>query len=270
MAYRVAVPDQLSALPLFRELEADGECEVVRDTPANVGIRFSGGSEHFDAALITPLDYARHGGPFRILPGIGVSVSGPTGTSRLRVRQDASAVATIAADLRSTYDLALATLLLREKYPGLGSIATPPSIVPVSDTSTLGFERSDAVLDWFPYPAPRFSGHFALDVYEEWVDLTEVPLVLLLWVVRDDVESVPLFRKLASAFQAGTASFGTLAGHLAGVLSLSEIVVNEFFARHSYGLTHQQVDAMDTLFRVAYSYGMLGDVPDIQFLDPTE
>jgi len=70
MAYRLAVPDQLAALPVFRELELDEQCEVVRDSPANVGIRFSGGAEPFDAALITPLDYARHGGSFRILPGI--------------------------------------------------------------------------------------------------------------------------------------------------------------------------------------------------------
>ena len=270
MAYRLAVPDQLAALPLYRELEQDDQCEVVRDTPANVGVRFSGGQEHFDAALISPLDYARHGGSFRILPGIGVSVAGPTGTSRLRIRPDATSIGTLASDLRSTYDLAVATLLLREKFHAMGPEGGAPAIIPVPATAQLGFERSDAVLDWYGYPAPRYTEDFALDLYEEWVDLTEAPLVLLLWVVRENVESVPVFKKLATAFQRGTESIGEYAGSVAEKLSLSESAVRAYFDRHSYGLAHDHLDAIDSLFRVAYAYGMLGDIPDIQFLDPTE
>ncbi len=270
MVYRVAVPDQLSAIPFYRELESDGRCEVIRDTPANIGIRFSGGQERFDAALITPLDYARHGGSFRILPGIGVSVSGPTGTSRLRIRRDATAITSMASDLRSTYDLAIATLLLREKFPAMGPKQSPPAIVPVPDTTSIGFDRADAVLDWFPYPRSRPIGDFALDLYEEWVDLTEAPLVQLLWVVREDVESIPVFNLLASAFEKGSASLQDYARQLTASLSVSEATLREFFDRHSYGLTHDQVDAIDSFFRIAYAYSMLGDVPDIQFLDPSE
>ena len=160
--------------------------------------------------------------------------------------------------------------MLREKYPPAGAEATPPKIIPVPATRDIRFDRSDAVLDWFPHPVPRFTDDFSLDVYEEWVDLTEAPLVLMLWVLRQDAESEPIFRMLANAFQKGVASISSSMSDLASRYSISETVAREFFARHMYGLTHEHLDAIDTLFRVAFSYGMLGDIPDIQFLDPTE
>ncbi len=268
MPYRLAVPDQLSAFPAFRELESDTDCDVVRDTPSKVGIRFASGDERFDAALITPLDYARHGGSFRILPGIGVSVAGGTGASLIRIGQDTTAVASISSDLRSTYDLALATLLLREKFPGLGDEAAAPKVVPVADTLAVDLAQTDAVLDWYAYPPGQYPHEFAIDVYEEWVDLTEAPLVLLLWVVREDVDSVPLFRKLATAFQNGVQTIPDYSRDESARLGIPEPAVREFFHRHTYTLTHEQVDSIDTLFRVAYAYGMIGDIPDILFLEP--
>jgi predicted solute-binding protein len=270
MAYRFAVPDILSALPVYQALRHDEACEVVKDTPANIGLRFMGGEEHFDAALISPLDYARHGGSFRIVPGIGVSVAGPTGVSFIRVRQDATAIATLATDLRSTYDLALTTLLLREKFPAMGGEAVPPKIVPVQDARSIGFEKSDAVLDWQPQPAIEQPEDFSLDLYEEWVDLTELPLVLLLWVVREDVESIPVFNKIAASMQSGLTSIPSIAHEQTEIRSLPETTIHAYLQRHEYGLSEGHVDAVDTLFRLAYTYGMLGDIPDILFLSPAE
>ena len=270
MAFRFAVPDTLAVIPLITGLEADSECEVVRDTPANIGVRFSGAGEQFDAALISPFDYARHGGSYRILPGIAVSVVEPTGVSRLRIRPDAVTLTSLATDLRSTSDVVLATLLLKEKYPPAGREGKGPVIVPVENATNATFGKADAVLEWFPSPPRNQPEGFFLDLYDEWLDLTEAPLVLGFWVVREEADSKDVFSKVTSAAKQGVADLSPSITRGAERYGLDEVTVRSVFGKHSYTMGVEQMDGIDSLFRVAFAHSVLGDVPEIVFFDPSE
>src|SRR3972149_1401716 len=111
MRVRLVVPDVLAVAPLIEGLQRDGDVELTGGTPFEVSRLFFASGALYDAALLSPFEYARHAGPYRILPGIAVSAVAPPGLSRVRIRPDARSVSSIVADGHSPSDIALKTVL---------------------------------------------------------------------------------------------------------------------------------------------------------------
>lgn len=268
-----AIPDALAVLPLVQGLGGDDSpFSLVRRAPALVARALADETQNTRLGLISPIDYARHAGSYRIVPGIAVSGRMSAGAARVRVRPDARSIRTLAVDPRATSEIVLASILVAEKFPAAdGSAHQLPTIVPVADPTAGSLTSHDAVLEYHPWPgqSPDTSG-FSFDLYEEWADLTDLPWVSAMWVVREEDGEQPWVNALTSARDAGQKDLKRLAAVAATVHHLSPSDAHDHLQHYIYDLGEEQQDSLREFFQYAFYLGILKDVPEIVFFDPTE
>lgn len=268
-----AIPDALAVLPLVEGLGGDdGPFTLARRAPSLVARSLAEETHNTRLGLISPIDYARHAGSYRIVPGIAVSSRLPAGVARVRVRPDARAIRTLAVDPRATSEIILASILVAEKFPAAdGSAQQLPTIVPVPDATADGLTTHDAVLEYHPWPEPRAtSSEFSFDLYEEWADLTDLPWVSAMWVVREENGEEAWVRALTAARDAGQQDQRRLVSEAASSLHLSPTDVQGHLLSFEYEMGEEQQDSLREFFQYAFYLGILKDVPEIVFFDPTE
>jgi predicted solute-binding protein len=77
MKSRLAASDALYMKPLLFGLDrTDSPFDLVTDFPAINSLKLSERSDGIRNAFLSPIDYARHGGEYRIVPNICVASSG--------------------------------------------------------------------------------------------------------------------------------------------------------------------------------------------------
>lgn len=272
MKARCAAPDALSVLPLLHGLnDPDGPFEVVRDWPSQVAMDLAREQANTRVALISPFDYARHGGPYRIVPGIAVSAPEATGIASLRVRPDARSIHTLAADPRAAADIILATIVIAEKFSASGDDRKKVAIVPSPDPSAVTFDRCDAILEYHPYPsAPGLSEGFVLDLYEEWKDLTGFPHVTGLWVFREEDGQDAWVQSLTDAAGAGVTMRERIARDEALRRGADAPAFVSQIGALSYEFGEAQESSILELYEYAFFHGLVGDIPDLRYFDPSE
>jgi predicted solute-binding protein len=273
MRPRAAVPDALAALPLVQGLDADGGLFTLgRDVPARVARALADESDLTKVGLISPIDYARHAGSYRIVPGIAVSTRVATGTARVRVRGDARSISTLAVDPRVTSETVLAAVLTAEKFSASTEAERRlPTIVPVASAVRTDFTSADAILEYHPWPDPP--GHedeFSLDLYEEWTDLTDLPWVSAIWVTREEDGEASWVKELSDARDRGVSIIDRI-GHDAAIAhGLAPARTVDVLRSFEYTLGPDQEDSLREFFQYAFYLGILKDVPDLTFVDPSE
>jgi predicted solute-binding protein len=267
--FRLAVPDVAWAYPLTAAMLKDGEHDVIVGTPSETAIRFSDPKARVDAALLSPIEYARHGSSSFVVPGIAVSVPHPSAACRLSIRAGARSIGSIASDLRSTSDVFLTSLLLKEKFPSLAPGASGgPTIVPVRNVADASFDTVDAILASPVFPSSDDGNVFTLDVYEEWRDLVEAPLVVAFWVAREATYGLDLLRLVHASAERGRSQLDRIAASFAGGRAADVSALLSFWSSFSFDMNDSVVDSVDDVYRLAYEHGSFGDVPDLTFLEP--
>lgn len=268
MKPRCAAPDALSVLPLLHGLDRPQSIfETVRDWPSQVALDFSEEKHNTRVAFISPVDYARYGGLYRVVPGIAVSVPEPSDVAILRVRPDARYIHTLAADPRSASDIVLASIIIAEKFPDADGGKKNATILPALDPSTVSFDRCDAVLEYHPYPYRSEPEGFALDLYEEWKDLTGCSHVLGFWVLRDGDGSPEWMEALKSASIDGPRLRKEIAEDEARRTSASVEQYTHQIGAFNYELTAEQEESIHELFQFAFYHGIIGDVPELRYVE---
>ncbi|MCU0452476.1 MAG: hypothetical protein MUE68_02370 [Bacteroidetes bacterium] len=273
MRPRAAIPDALASMPLVQGLEAEsGLFTLGRDVPVRVARALADASDQTKVALISPIDYARHAGSYRIVPGIAVSTRSATGTARVRVNGRARAIKTLAVDPRVTSETVLAAILVAEKYPALNeSERQLPKIIPVASPEQAEFTTADAILEYHPWPDRL--GHdegFSFDLYEEWTDLTDLPWVSAFWVMRVEDGEAEWAKALADAKGRGLPLIERIGHDAALARGLPPVPTADVLRSFSYDLLEEHEDAVHEFFQYAFYLGILKDVPELAYFDPSE
>ena len=270
MKSRLAVPELLFVRPLLFGLEAaDSPFELSFDSPAENSVKFSRRSEEIRGAFLSPIDYARHGAEYCIVPGIGVSSARPAGAIQLVLKKNLRSIERIAIDIRFTSEVILAKIILEEKYRNLPSHRSKLQFIPfVADPFSI-FGKVDAVLTVaasLPVFAERDDA-FSIDLVEEWKDLTDLPYVHGFWVGREDELNEQESRALLRAQVQGSAFKGKIAEDYARENGLPIQAAKDYIDAFSYSLGKEEENALEEFIRYAYYHGAIGDIPDIRFFD---
>lgn len=174
----------------------------VQGTSAGKRIKLEGAG----CAFLSPIDYARHGAEYCIVPTVAVSSSRPTGAIELYVNSDVYDIETMAVDIRVTSEIILAKIILMEKYPNSEQEEANVQIVPMMPNLDAMLSKADAALLVNVAPiAERKHDGFKLDLVEEWYDLTDLPYVHGFWVGRQDEMLIDDVRRLIRAKKDGVA-----------------------------------------------------------------
>jgi predicted solute-binding protein len=260
---RFAYRKEFATEPLARALENRGWIVTATENPADALL-----AGNADIVLTPALDYARNVGvvDFALVPGVGIMTAGFAGVLKLVFNRGLSGVASIAAHDPGSSDAMVARIVLSEKHdieprmvPAQGKALD--DMLATADAALLAGD--DAVFD--------LSGNTSLlDLSDEWEDLVEAPLpYMIAWgrvgEIDDDVLAELTLARDAAVLMlpdfAATHEHGSVA--------------TAFYERYlkgsiRYSLEEQDLIGLDALYRYAFYYALVSDVPAIKYLPEGE
>ena len=268
MKSRLAVPDALYLKPLVFGLDrTDSPFDLVKDIPAKNAIKLSERSDGIRNAFLSPIDYARHGGEYRIVPNICVASSNQTNTIQLVLKSNLRNVERVAIDIRFTSEIILAKIILSEKYRNQPTHSTFQFIPMMPDVDAM-LTKADAAL--IVQDNPQKIGRtdtFTLDLVEELNDLTGLPYIHGFWVGREEELSKTEAQALLTAKNIGILLKSQIAQSVAQQQNLSLNEQTNYLSSFSYDFGKKEEESLAEFIHYAYFHGVIGDVPDIIFFD---
>lgn len=269
MKSRLAASDEVYLKPLLFGLDRpDSPFELQLDIPAKNAIKLSERSEGIRNAFLSPIDYARHGAEYCIIPNICVASSQRTETIQLFLKSELHNINRIAVDIRVTSEIILAKIILIEKYHNLPSGNSNLLFIPMMPDVDAMLAKADAALlvnDKHKTLIP--SGTFVLDLVEEWNDLTDLPYVHGFWVGREEELTLDEAKALTMAKENGVRLKPQIAQTVARQQNLSLDEMTQYFSYFSYDLGEREEEGLAEYIKYAYYYNVISDVPDIRFFD---
>ncbi len=266
---RLGVSEALYLRPLLAGLDAeDSPFQLVTDLPAVNAVRINERTSDIRCAFLSPIDYARHAGSYRMVPGVAVSSDRATNTITFTVGKDVRNIRKVAVDIRVTSEIILAKILLIERLKNMPGNGTDIEFIPMMPSLDTMLQKADAALivNLAPSKAPP-SNLFSLDLVEEWNDMTGLPYVHGFWVAREEDLSRDAVDALIRARDRGVADLERAIHLRASEYELPQDNMKTYFDSFRYDFGEDVVDGLNEFATMAYYHGVLGDVPDINFFD---
>jgi chorismate dehydratase len=202
---RLGAVAYLNTKPLVHQLgDFAPWAEIVYDVPSRLADGLAAGT--LDVALIPSIEYLRDPG-YRIVSDACIGCRGPVLSVKLFFRPPPGETRTLALDEGSRTSVALARILLAERFD------VHPRTVPLPIGASADDVAADAVLligdRAIRSPAGRWAEVW--DLGEEWCRWAKLPFVFALWVARPGVEIEGIEEALRSARDAGVAHLDEIA-----------------------------------------------------------
>ncbi len=266
---RLGISEAVYLRPLLSGLDAQGSpIELVPDLPAVNAVRINERTSDIRCAFLSPIDYARYAGSYRIVPGIGVSSATATNTITFTVGKNVRNIRKVAVDVRITSEIILAKILLIERLKNLPGKGSDIEYVPMLPSLSAMLQKADAALivNLAPTKTPP-PDLFTLDLVEEWTDMTGFPYLHGFWVAREEDISREIVDALIQAKDQGIADLDNVIRVQASERGLSEDYMRAYFNSFGYDLSEDVMNGLNEFITMAYYHGVLGDIPDINFFN---
>ena len=186
---RIAFVRYLNTRPLVEGLERLDSVELVPAAPSHIARLLV--DNRADIGLASLIDAARSPVPLRLIPSGMIGCDGPTLTVRLYSAVPFERVARLHADAESHTSVALARIILAERF------GTHPGIVEFDARERIELTGTRAQAEWPETllligdkvvtdepPAGRYPHQ--LDLGQAWRDLTGFPFVYAVWMCREE------------------------------------------------------------------------------------
>ncbi|MGD0898742.1 MAG: menaquinone biosynthesis protein [Thermoguttaceae bacterium] len=213
---RIGAVAYLNAQPLVYGLERLApEARVVVDFPSRLADGLA--EDRLDVAIVPSIEYLRRPG-YTIVSDACIACEGPVRSVKLFSRVPLHEIRSLALDEGSRTSVALARILLKERF-GLH-----PELVPLP----LGMRLADApaeaavLIGDRAMREPEGDFEYVWDLGGAWFDWTGLPLVFALWVARPGAEAAPIGRILSAARDEGVGRLAEIARREAPVVGLPE------------------------------------------------
>jgi chorismate dehydratase len=244
---RVGAVSYLNTKPLIWGLHGRQGVDLQLDVPA----RLLEGLERrrFDVAMLPVIDYQRLEG-LRLIPSAGIGSDGPTLTVRIFSRTPVERIARLACDRDSHTSVALARVILAERY-GL-----QPELVDLPGDS--GGAEAKLLIGDKVVREDAAAWPVQLDLGEAWKAHTGLPFVFAAWMARGDVELGDLPAVLEQAKRAGLANIAEIVERHAAELGWPAELAERYLTRHmQYDIGPRQLEAIRLFHCLAARHGTI-------------
>jgi len=256
---RIGSVSFLNAKPLIYGLEEIPGIKLQLEVPSRLidGLL----EDRFDVALLPVIDYQRMDG-LRILTSGGIACDGPTLTVRVFSPTPIEQIRTLACDTDSHTSVALARVLLSERY------SITPEFVPLDGISP--DDRCIARLligDKVVCEEPKDFPH-QLDLGEAWKAQTGLPFVFACWMARDGIDLGDLPMQLAAAKRNGLANVESIIERFAIPRGWRPDAAREYLTRYlQFDITSRHLEAIRLFHRKARALGLIpGELRELQIV----
>ncbi len=245
---RVGAVSFLNSKPLIAGLDQTVGLSLTLDVPSKLIDGLLDG--RFDVALLPVIDYQRMEN-LVVVPSAGIGCDGPTLTVRLFSRTPIEQTRVLACDPDSHTSVALATIILREKY------RLSPELIELRQTTDSAGETRLLIGDKVVTDAPAGFAH-QLDLGEAWKELTGRPFVFAVWVARKGIDLRNLPEVLTQSRLNGLANVEALIEEHAGKLGWSPTLAREYLTHFlKFEVGTEQLDAIRLFHRKAGELGLV-------------
>jgi chorismate dehydratase len=257
MGNRYGIPHYLHTKPLTYGLEHGPHgVDLLADLSSQNALRLKSGE--LDAALLSPIDYARNSNEYFITSKICVCGSGNR-TTLLHFREGLRKINTIATDIGLTSEVVLAKIILTEKYD------TNPQFIPMTpEINTMLAKADAALLVGGPTLFSSLDTRCTIDLADEWYDLTDLPYVYSLWLCRQDSISPNTLFLLKQSCQEGVRHINDIAVAASNDEQISPEECKTYLSSFSFNLDEEATESLSEFYRYAFYYGVLSEIPEIK------
>lgn len=265
MRKKLGVVPYVFARPLVHGLgEAGSKFELEYADPVSVAVKMR--EQSLDVAFLSSIDFALNSPDYSIIPGIGASSPSADRSVLLAFQQGLQKIKSVAVANASTSEVVMTRILLAEKYE------VNPTFVPLPSTCSLTVEamlrRADAALIAGDESTLREDSiESALDLTEEWSDLSDLPFVHGFWVVRSNMLTKEELRMLQESKERGVNELGNIASEAAKQVGIAGERVTKLLTSLAFDLDEEDVESLLEFFRFAFYHRILGEVPEVKFLE---
>jgi chorismate dehydratase len=212
---RIGAVSYLNTKPLVYQLDKIlPNAEIVYDLPSRLSDELARGS--LDIALIPSIDSFQDS-TYRVISDACIACRGPVLSVKLLSRCPFDQIKTLALDEGSRTSVALARILLQQRFQ------LSPSTQPFPIGSEIAETTADAVLligDRAMHSPDGFVAEW--DLGDEWCRWAELPFVFAMWTVRPGVEVDGLAAALQQARDHGVKHIAEIARQEASSVGLSD------------------------------------------------
>jgi chorismate dehydratase len=205
--------------------------EALRDRKADIG-------------LLPCAELDRLGLDF--LPELGIACEGPVRSILLISQQPFNKIRTLAVDSSSRTSVALARIILAERY-GCFPIVTPlaPSLPEMLTENDAALVIGDPALRLDPETMP----YRTLDLGAEWVAWSGLPMVFAVWAGRTEVLTPDVAEAFRASYRWGREHVDEMVERAAADRGFSQELARAYFTRHIvYPLSSRHMEGL-ALFR---------------------
>jgi chorismate dehydratase len=260
---RLSVVDYLNAVPLFWGLQhgpQKGLVDLDFMLPALCADALRVGQ--VQGAILPSIEYQRIDG-LKIVPGLSVSSPGPVRSVLLISERPVEQIRSVALDTSSRTSACLVQIILRRQYK------LHPEVKPSAPKIAEMLRECDAALIiGDPALASDYPGLRVYDLADEWRNMTGLPFVFAIWVLKQEAASAawiaPLQEGVAYALQHldDIAESETIRTRLAIPLIHSYLTENIDFS-----LGEKNLEGLRMFFRLAHEEGLTKGVKPLEFVE---
>jgi chorismate dehydratase len=249
---RIACVAFLNTRPLIWGLDRQPDVQLLPDVPSRLAERVRQGTA--DLGLLPVIDYQRLEG-LQVVPSGCIGCDGHTLTVRIFARRPMQQIRTLACDTDSHTSVALARILLAERY------GVRPTQIPI--TQATGAEDEARLLIGDKVICEEPAGfEVQLDLGHEWKLLTGLPFVFATWMARRGTDLRDLPQRLVTAREQGLANVHAIIEKHAVPRGWPAGIALQYLTVYlQYGVGERQLEAIRTFHALAHQHGVLAAPP---------
>ena len=271
---RIGHIDYANCTPIFTALQRLHDCReyrFIQDVPSNLNRMLAEGE--VDLCPSSSFEYGRFADHYLLLPDLSISSNGPVGSVFLFSRLPLENLdrEPIGLTPESATSVALLKILLK-KYLGFSNsyfTASRFTDVDIFNSCQAVLQIGNTAMKW----KARYGDLYCYDLGELWHSFTRLPFVFALWIIRRNFsdahreESLLASSRLLEAKRAALTMLDELASECGESSWMGKDKLIAYWSNISYDLTPLHVAGVRRFFQDAVELGLLGEVPQIRFLE---
>lgn len=180
-----------------------------------------------DIGIVPSIELERLG--LELIPGAGIACRGAVRSILLFTKVRPEQIRTLAADSSSRTSVELARIVLARRYGAAPRVSSfPPDLPSMLQAADAALLIGDPALRAGPAQPPLT----VLDLGEEWMAMTGLPMVFAVWGCRKEVLSPELAQAFADSCRFGRRRLAEIARREGPPRQLSEALALEYLSHH--------------------------------------
>jgi len=239
-----------NALPLEYDLSLFlPQAKIVRGVPSSLAGQLARGE--LDVAIVSTIELLRNP-EYGYVPGLGICSDGPVRSVCLFSKKPPADVETVALDRSSLTSVVLIRILYRDIWNRF------PQFVSYEPPVENGLRIADAALS-IGDPTLQFDddGLHTFDLGELWHQLTGLPFVFAVWIVRNGLDPAFLKNPFTQALESALGKVDEIAWQCSKESPLSKEFYLDYFTRCiHYRMDERDEEGMQDFFERAKHIGL--------------